>query len=76
MKIENARYRLTAGSASSWLEAISLPFASALGPLTYPLRFSVMDVDCREVVIEATVVSCEPSERYANHFRDVEERHE
>lgn len=48
MKIENGVYRLRPIPAKSWLERISGPFAAALGPESYPLRFSIVDVDQRE----------------------------
>jgi len=72
MIIENRVYRLQPSSGASWLERLSEPFAAALGPGRYPLRFSIVDVTCTEIVLEATVMHFSAHEGYARAFSTIE----
>ncbi|MCW5981846.1 MAG: DUF3326 domain-containing protein [Bryobacteraceae bacterium] len=72
MRLENGRYRLAVHRRSSWLEAIAGPFAQAVAPDGYPLRFSVVEAAADEIVVEATVVRFADSEPYADRFRSIE----
>lgn len=72
VKIENNVYRVRQGSGGSWLERISRPFATALGPGRYPLRFSLVEADEHAVVIESTVVRFDPVEKYASALNTIE----
>lgn len=72
MRIENTVYRLSARGDGGWLQNISNALASALGSYTYPLRFSIIDVDDHEAVVEATVVRYSPAERYSESFGSIE----
>ncbi len=72
VKIENCVYRLRATFGKSWLERISRPFVAELGPERYPLRFSIVDVDKSEVVLEATVVHFSTGDRYAARLSSIE----
>lgn len=75
MKIDNAVYKLPARSTAGWLESIAPAFAAALGPRTYPLRFSIIDANAREVVIESTIVRFNEGERYCGTFDSIELLH-
>lgn len=73
MKIENNVYRLRPISAPNWLERISGPFIDALGPGRYPLRFSIVDMDQPEIVMESTtVVDFLRNEKYAPALSTIE----
>ena len=72
MIIENRVCRLRPSSGASWLERLSEPFAAALGPDRYPLRFSIVDVQQAEVVLEATVVHFHAHQPYARSLPAIE----
>jgi hypothetical protein len=72
MRILNRVCRLAVGSAGTWLERLGAPFAAALGPGAYPLRFSIVAAGSREIVIEATVVYYEPDDPYASRLAAIE----
>ena len=72
MEIENRVFRLQPIAGKNWLERISKPFAAALGPDNYPLRFSIVDVGDSEVVLEGTVVRFLPGDRHAPAFSSIE----
>src|SRR5438105_3223153 len=57
MTVENRVLRLAAGPGETWLERIARPLASALPGGAYPLRFAIVGVGEREVVVEATLLS-------------------
>ncbi|MFN7926212.1 MAG: DUF3326 domain-containing protein [Bryobacteraceae bacterium] len=59
MQIENVVLRLSPERRPTWIESIGAPFAAALGPDRYPLRFSIVDATASNVTIEATVVRFE-----------------
>ena len=69
MTIENTTYRLELKTGGKWLDRVAAPFGAALGQNTHPLRFSIIDVTAREVVIEATVVEFDANSDYADCFR-------
>ena len=72
MQITNEVYRLRPRPAKSWLERIAAPFADALGPGAYPLRFSIVAVAPGEIVVESTVVRFSAAERYAATLATIE----
>ncbi len=72
MRITNEVYRLRPLPAKSWLERIAAPFAAALGPGAYPLRFSIVAVAPDEIVVESTVVRFSATERYAATLATIE----
>ncbi|HAM52624.1 MAG TPA: hypothetical protein DCP92_18710, partial [Nitrospiraceae bacterium] len=72
MKIENALYRLRPKRDASWLEAIAEPFASWLESDSYPLRFSIVDVNNGEIVIESTIIRFAPYNKYAENLSMIE----
>lgn len=72
MRIENAVYTLGLKSDGKWLKKLTEPFAAALGENTHPLRFSIVEVMPREIVIEATVVRFEADCRYAETLGSIE----
>lgn len=72
MKIENVTYRLQPARSGSWLQALSQPFAGALGRFRYPLRFSIVEVQGAEIAIEATTVLYAPDSPYGESLQWVE----
>ncbi len=56
LQIETKVLRLPPIRTTSWLESIALPFADALGAQCYPLRFSIVDLNELEMVLESSVV--------------------
>lgn len=72
MKIENSVYKIKAERHGSWLETISTALANQMGQNTYPLRFSIVDIDDQEMVIEATIVKFKPDDKYAEILHDIE----
>lgn len=56
LQIESKVFRLPPIRTTSWLESIAPPFADALGAQCYPLRFSIVDLNEREMVLESSVV--------------------
>src|SRR3954454_3667137 len=57
MTVENRVLRLAPGRGEAWLERIARPLARALPGGAYPLRFAIVGVEEREVLVEATLVS-------------------
>jgi len=57
MTVENRVLRLAPGRGETWLERIARPLARALPGGAYPLRFALVGVWEREVVVEATLLS-------------------
>src|SRR5262245_16763573 len=72
MKIENLTYKLRRGKRDNWLESLAQPFAAKLGECTYPLRFSIVEINQSEITLEVTVVRYEPGSAYAERLRSVE----
>jgi len=72
MKIENVTYNLRRGKLGTWLEALAQPFAAILSECTYPLRFSIAQIDDDEVTVEATTIRYEPGSAYAERLQSVE----
>lgn len=76
LTIDNAVYRLSFahGSArqSNWMEALAGPFAAALGPGCYPLRFSIVDATAGQTTIEATVVRFSEDDPFAGPLSEIE----
>jgi hypothetical protein len=72
MRIENTIYSLELKTGAKWLERMTAPFAAALGKNTHPLRFSIIEVSTREIVIEATVVRFDANSDYAGCLSRIE----
>jgi hypothetical protein len=72
MIIENTVHRLEAKRNGSWLNTVSVLFASEFGSNSYPLRFSIVDISKGELVIESTVIRFGPDHRYAGKFGMIE----
>jgi hypothetical protein len=72
MNIENRVYRIEARQTGNWLETISTALVGQLPENTYPLRFSLVDVLDRVIVIEATIVTYHPEDQHAATLRDIE----
>lgn len=54
------------------MEALAGPFAAELGRRRYPLRFSIVEIDGGEVVLEATALSYDADSPYAERLQGVE----
>lgn len=72
MKIENKVYRLERKPHEKWLEWVAASFGSVLDDDSLPLRFAVVGVTDREVVIEGTVLKVASDSKYAERLRAVE----
>ena len=72
MRIKNTTYRLELRTGGKWLDKVTAPFGAALGTNTHPLRFSIVDVTAREIVIEATVVEFDANSDYADCLSRIE----
>ena len=72
MKIDNAVYRIRPERGKHWIDRIAGPFAKALGPCCYPLRFSLVGVTPEEVTVEATVVRFSDADAYAGALSTIE----
>ena len=72
MRIENTTYRLELKTGGKWLDRVAAPFGAALGQNTHPLRFSIIEVTAREIVIEATVVEFDANSDYADCLSRIE----
>jgi hypothetical protein len=72
MKIENTVHRLRPKRADNWLDALAKPFASWLESNSYPLRFSIVDVNDDEIVIESTSIRFAPDHKYAGKLSMIE----
>jgi hypothetical protein len=71
MIIENIVQQIRFARHDTWLETIATTFARQLPPQTFPLRFSLVDSTDTNMLIEATVVRYEASDRYAEAFRKI-----
>lgn len=72
MKIENSVLRLTVKSGECWLDRITAPFEASLATGQYPLRFSIVEANNDEVVIELTIVHFFPHHEYADVLSTIE----
>jgi hypothetical protein len=72
MKIENVTYKLRRAKLDNWLQSLAQSFAAKLGKCTYPLRFSIVEIEQGEVTVEATTIRYEPGSAYAEQLRSVE----
>jgi hypothetical protein len=72
MKIVNTAYRIEAPPKQHWLKTISTGLADQLEDHTYPLRFSIVDIRDREIVLEATTVTYDPDSKYADALGGIE----
>jgi Protein of unknown function (DUF3326) len=68
LQIANLVYRLPPIRTTSWLESIALPFADAVGTECYPLRFSIVDLNEHEIVLESSVVRFSAGDPHAVAF--------
>ncbi len=72
MKIENTTYKLELKTGGKWLDRVTAPFAAALGKNTHPLRFSIVEVTAREIIIESTVVRFDANSNYVDSLSQIE----
>jgi hypothetical protein len=68
VRIENSVFRFKRHAALNWLEALSSGFDQELRGNVYPLRFSIVDIDDGQMIVEATTVRYSSREPYADRF--------
>ncbi len=72
MKLDNHVYPFERRKHHSWLESVSAAFAAQLEENTYPLRYSIVDCDGSDAVIDATIVRFDSDCDYAETLKTVE----
>ena len=72
MKVRNQVYKFAIDKQANWLETISASLKANLGDNTYPLRFSITNVTPDEIVIESTIVTFDPDDKYAQDLQHIE----
>ncbi len=72
MRIDNRVFDLDVDRRGSWLAAIGDAWPRVLDEGTYPLRFSIVDLDRTTVTIEATTVTFEAEEPFTETFGEIE----
>jgi hypothetical protein len=72
MIIENTVHRLKSTKRGSWLTTVADEFAKRLEEGIYPLRFSIVDIRDKEIVIEVTTLRFGMDNKYAEQLSQVE----
>jgi hypothetical protein len=72
MELSNTVHKFERSPGSSWLVDVSRSLANCLGPRTYPLRISIVDVGRSDFTLETTIVRFEETDRHAAPFHTIE----